>query len=150
MTGTMSRTPRAAAARRGLKVAPESVKRLKGLIRAVFRKGRGRAVGRVITDLTPLITGWTEYFKLADVKQTFEELDEWLRRKLRCILWRQWKTPRTRAKKLMVRGIDQRRASLQWSGTVVECRCLSHECSSAGEVVCTAGTRELPREASKF
>jgi RNA-directed DNA polymerase len=93
-----------------LKVAPESVKRLKDHIRDVFRKGRGRAVGRMITDLVPLITGWTEYFKLADVKQTFEELDKWLRRKLRCILWRQWKIPRTRAKKLMVRGIDQRRA----------------------------------------
>lgn len=93
-----------------LKVAPESVKRLKDHIREELRKGRGRAVGRVINDLTPLITGWTEYFKLAEVKQTFEELDEWVRRKLRCILWRQWKTPRTRAKRLIALGIDQRRA----------------------------------------
>ena len=93
-----------------LKVAPESAKRLKGHIREVLRKGRGRAVGRVITDLAPLITGWTEYFKHAEVKMTFEQLDEWLRRKLRCILWRQWKTPRTRAKRLMARGIEQRRA----------------------------------------
>jgi RNA-directed DNA polymerase len=93
-----------------LKVAPESVRRLKGHIRELLRKGRGRAAGRVITDLTPLITGWTEYFKLAKVKVTFEQLDEWLRRKLRCILWRQWKKPRTRAKRLMERGIDQVRA----------------------------------------
>jgi len=93
-----------------LKVAPESVRRLKGRIRQVVRKGRGRAVGRVITDLAPLLTGWTEYFRLAEVKVTFEQLDEWLRRKLRCILWRQWKKPRTRAKRLMERGIDQARA----------------------------------------
>ena len=93
-----------------LKVAPESVRRLKGRIRQVVRKGRGRAVGRVITDLAPLLTGWTEYFRLAEVKVTFEQLDGWLRRKLRCILWRQWKKPRTRAKRLMERGIDQARA----------------------------------------
>ncbi len=93
-----------------LRVAPESVRRLKGRIRELLRKGRGRAVRRVIAELTPLLTGWTEYFKLATVKNTFEQLDEWLRRKLRCILWRQWKKPRTRAKRLMERGIEQTRA----------------------------------------
>ena len=93
-----------------LKVAPESVQKLKGHIRELLRKGRGRRVGRVIAELAPLLTGWTEYFKLATVKNTFEQLDEWLRRKLRCILWWQWKKPRTRAKRLMERGIDQIRA----------------------------------------
>jgi RNA-directed DNA polymerase len=44
-----------------LKVAPESVRKLKGRIRALLRKGRGRAVGRVIAELTPLLTGWMEY-----------------------------------------------------------------------------------------
>ncbi len=53
-----------------------------------------------------------EYFKLAAVKNTFEQLDEWLRRKLRCMLWRQWKKPRTRAKRLMERGIDQESAPM--------------------------------------
>lgn len=93
-----------------LKVAPESVRRLKDHIQELLRKGRGRAVRRVITELAPLLTGWVEYFRLAAVKNTYEQLDEWLRRKLRCILWRQWKKPRIRAKKLMARGIDQRRA----------------------------------------
>jgi len=93
-----------------LKVAPESVRRLKGHIQELLRRGRGRSVGQVIAELAPLLTGWMEYFKLAMVKNTFEQLDEWLRRKLRCILWRQWKKPRTRAKRLMERGIDQIRA----------------------------------------
>jgi RNA-directed DNA polymerase len=93
-----------------LKIAPESVRRLKGHIRELLRKGWGRAVRQVIAELTPLLTGWTEYFKLATVKNTFEQLDEWLRRKLRCILWRQWKKPRTRAKRLMERGVEQVRA----------------------------------------
>jgi RNA-directed DNA polymerase len=93
-----------------LKVAPESVRRLKSHIQELLRRGRGRSVGQVIAELAPLLTGWMEYFKLAMVKNTFEQLDEWLRRKLRCILWRQWKKPRTRAKRLMERGIDQIRA----------------------------------------
>jgi RNA-directed DNA polymerase len=72
---------------------------------AAKRPGR-----RVIMDLQPLLTGWIQYFKLAEIKSTFEQLDEWLRRKLRRILWKQWKTPLTRAKRLMARGIDRTRA----------------------------------------
>jgi RNA-directed DNA polymerase len=93
-----------------LKIAPVSVQRLKSRIQELLRKGRGQAVRRVMTDLQPLLTGWIQYFKYAEVKATFEQMDVWLRRKLRCILWRQWKTPRTRAKRLMERGIDQARA----------------------------------------
>ncbi|WP_341348909.1 reverse transcriptase domain-containing protein [Syntrophorhabdus aromaticivorans] len=93
-----------------LKVAPESVHRLKGQIKEILRKGRGRAISRVINDLTPVLRGWMEYFRLASVKATFELIDEWIRRKLRCVLWRQWKTARTRAKRLMERGIEQVRA----------------------------------------
>nr|WP_231875428.1 group II intron maturase-specific domain-containing protein [Desulfuromonas sp. DDH964] len=47
---------------------------------------------------------------MAEVKGIFEELDKWLRRKLRCILWRQWKRPYTRAKRLMQRGLPEARA----------------------------------------
>jgi RNA-directed DNA polymerase len=93
-----------------LKVAPASVQRLKSRIQELLRKGRGQSVRRVIMDLQPLLSGWIQYFKYAEVKATFEQLDEWLRRKLRCILWRQWKTPRTRAKRLMERGMEQTRA----------------------------------------
>lgn len=89
-----------------LKVAPESVKRLKGKLRMAFRRGRGRNLGRFITeDLRPLLKGWINYFKLAEVKGVFEELDRWIRRKLRNIVWRQWKKPRTRAMKLKSLGV---------------------------------------------
>jgi RNA-directed DNA polymerase len=93
-----------------LKVASASIKRAKAHIREIMRKGRGRSLTRVIGELTPYLRGWVNYFRLSSVKRAFEELDEWLRRKLRCILWRQWKKPRTRAKKLMERGIDKARA----------------------------------------
>ena len=57
-----------------------------------------------------LLIGWSNYFKLAEVKSTFERLDQWMRRRLRCILWRQWKRSYTRAKKLMGRGLPEERA----------------------------------------
>jgi RNA-directed DNA polymerase len=93
-----------------LKVAPQWVARFKSRLREKFRRGRGRNLPRFLAELKPLLVGWVSYFRKSQVKQTFEDLDQWLRRKLRVILWRQWKRPWTRAKELTRRGIDQTRA----------------------------------------
>ncbi len=91
-----------------LKVAPASVQRLKSKLRAEFRRGRGRNLGRFITeDLKSLLKGWINYFRLAETKGIFDELDGWIRRKLRNILWRQWKKPWTRYRKLMQYGLKE-------------------------------------------
>jgi len=96
-----------------LKVAATSIKRLKAKVRVIFREGKGRSLSRVIEGLNQLLQGWVQYFRLAEVKGIFEELDQWLRHKLRGLLWRQWKRPFTRAKELMKRGLDKLRA---WQG----------------------------------
>jgi group II intron reverse transcriptase/maturase len=93
-----------------LKVAPESVRRLKQSLREVFRRGRGWSLSHTIEVINQKLRGWVNYFRHSDVKLVFELLDEWVRRKLRCLLWRQWKRPRTRAKRLMLRGIAKARA----------------------------------------
>ena len=93
-----------------LKVAPGSVKRVKAHIREIVRKGRGRSLAKVIGEMTPFLRGWAAYFRLSQVKNVFEEMDQWIRRKMRLILWRQWKRPRTRAKKVIRLGIDRARA----------------------------------------
>ncbi|HET6569045.1 MAG TPA: group II intron reverse transcriptase/maturase [Rhodothermales bacterium] len=93
-----------------LKVAVPSVKRLKAKLRETFRRGRGRNIGRLIEELAPILRGWGNYFRLAEVKNVFDELDGWMRRKLRCILWRQWKRTYTRARNLMKRGLAEARA----------------------------------------
>jgi len=90
-----------------LKVAPTSIKRFKDKLRDLFRQGRGRNLGRFIEELKMTLLGWINYFQLAEVKGVFEELDGWIRRRLRCILWRQWKRSYRRAKRLMSRGIDE-------------------------------------------
>ena len=93
-----------------LKVAPASLRRLKAKVRLSLREGKGRSLPQVIKELNQLLRGWMQYFRLAEVKGVFEELDGWLRRKLRCLLWRQWKRNFTRAKNLMKRGLEKLRA----------------------------------------
>lgn len=93
-----------------LKVSEANVERFKSELRELFRKGRGRNLSRFIETLAPRLRGWVNYFRLAEVKGIFEELDGWIRRKLRCILWRQWKRPYARARNLMKHGLGEARA----------------------------------------
>jgi len=93
-----------------LKVATESVKRFKASLRQAFRAGRGQRLSAVIRGLAPKLRGWMAYFRLAEVKGILETLDQWIRRKLRVILWRQWKHWKTRIKELRRRGLAPQRA----------------------------------------
>ncbi len=92
------------------RIAPESRKRLMEKIRAVLKGARGRSLRHTVDQLNPILRGWAAYFKLTEAKRVLEELDGWLRRKLRCILWRQWKRPYTGARNLMKMGLDEERA----------------------------------------
>jgi group II intron reverse transcriptase/maturase len=93
-----------------LRIAPESVRRLKQKVRERMRTGRGQSLQRTIEQLNLLLRGWINYFQLAQSKGVLEELDKWLRHRLRCLLWRQWRKPRTRARKLRALGLDAERA----------------------------------------
>jgi RNA-directed DNA polymerase len=95
-----------------LRIAKPSVQRLMQRVRDLLRAGHGRSLRHTIESLNPLLRGWINYFQLADSKTVFDDLDGWLRRRLRCLLWRQWKRPRTRARKLRALGLDADRARL--------------------------------------
>jgi len=95
-----------------LKVAEGSVHRLKAKLRPMLRAGRGRSLARVCRELGPVLRGWVTYYRLSEVKAAFEKLDEWLRRKLRCIVWRQWRRTRTCFKELCRAGLDRMRAAI--------------------------------------
>jgi len=94
-----------------LKIAPAVETRLRSTVREHLRQGRGRRLKDTIATLAPKMRGFAAYFRLAEVQGTFKALDEWIRHRLRAIIWRQWKKRvSTRAKKLMQRGIDEERA----------------------------------------
>lgn len=93
-----------------LRIAATSLQQLTAKVNDLLRGARGRSVTATIQTLNPVLRGWAAYFKLTDTKRALEERDGWLRRKLRCILWRQWKRPYARARNLMQRGLTEERA----------------------------------------
>ena len=93
-----------------LKIADSSLKRLKDRVREIVVGNASRNLDKTIAALNPVLRGWTSYFRLTEVKGVLEDLDGWIRRKLRCLLWRQWKRPATRNKRLQARGLDATRA----------------------------------------
>jgi len=100
-----------------LRIAKPSVRRLMQRVRDLLRAGRGRSLWHTIETINPLLRGWINYFQLTESKTVLDDLDGWLRRRLRCLLWRQWKRPRTRARKLRALGLDADRARLSsWNG----------------------------------
>jgi len=93
-----------------LRVAPAAVQRLKTKLRGVLSRGRGQRLADIVKELNLATRGWVVYFRLSEVQASFEDLDKWLRRKLRCVVWRQWKRPRTRHRELRRHGLDEARA----------------------------------------
>ena len=93
-----------------LRIAASSLEKLTAKVRALLRGARGRHLGATIQTLNPVLRGWAAYFKLAETKRALEERDGWIRHKLRCHLWRQWKRSHARARKLMQRGLTEERA----------------------------------------
>ncbi len=78
--------------RRGykLKVSDKALNQLKHTVRATCRRTRGHSIHQVIADLRETLLGWKAYFGIAQVKSPQRDLDKWIRRKLRCYLWKQW------------------------------------------------------------
>ncbi|HBA9710939.1 TPA: group II intron reverse transcriptase/maturase [Escherichia coli] len=95
-----------------LKIALTSVNRLKEKVRSLTTGNRSKSVKATINALTPVLRGWISYFRLTEVRGVLEELDGWIKRKLRCLLWRQWKRPGTRTKNLQRAGLSKDRAMI--------------------------------------
>jgi RNA-directed DNA polymerase len=93
-----------------LRVATMSLGRLRDRLRTLLRHARGRKMVIIIEWINPVLRGWAGYFKLSQSKRPFEALDGWVRHKLRCVIWRQWKRPLTRARNLMRLGLSEARA----------------------------------------
>jgi RNA-directed DNA polymerase len=93
-----------------LRVATMSLRRLRDRLRELLRGARGHKMASVIERINPVLRGWAGYFKLSQSKRPLEEIDGWVRRKLRCVVWRQWKQPSTRARNLMRLGLSEARA----------------------------------------
>jgi len=100
-----------------LTIAPESLERVKGRIREITRRNRGVSLERMISELNSFLSGWVTYFRYASVKGHLRRLDEWIRRKLRCMRLKQRKRGGSVTAFLVSLGVPHRRArSLGGSG----------------------------------
>ncbi len=88
------------------RIAPKSMVRFKERVREITRRTRGVSLQGMVEDLNVYLQGWHGYFKFCQTPSVFEDLDSWIRRKLRCFVWKQWKRGRTRYKELRKRGVN--------------------------------------------
>lgn len=92
---------------KGLGVHPKSVERFKDKVRVITRRNRGRKLPQVVKELNQLLRGWLGYFRLGMVKTLLPELDQWIRRKLRCYRLKQLKRTKTIADFLRSHGVGE-------------------------------------------
>jgi RNA-directed DNA polymerase len=87
------------------KIAPKALERFKAKIRHMTRRTGGKSIEQVVAELNRYLKGWIQYFAFAEVKKEFEHLTSWIKRRLRCMLWKQWGTSKTRYLELKRRGV---------------------------------------------
>lgn len=95
-----------------LGIAPASLERVKARIRQITRRNRGVSIAKVIGELNEYLTGWVTYFRHAQCRKRLRQLDQWLRRKLRCYRLKQRKRTKSIADFLMEQGVPEWRAWL--------------------------------------
>jgi len=93
-----------------LRIHPKSLAKMKERIKTITSRSNGWGDERRKTALKQYITGWVNYFKLADMKSLLLNVDEWYRRRLRMVIWKQWKRIRTRLRNLINLGIEKYKA----------------------------------------
>ena len=100
----------------GFRPHKDSVKRLKLKLKTVTNRSNGKSSTWVKLKLRQIGQGWIQYFKLADMKRLLNEMDCWLRRRIRMRVWKTWKRVRTRYKHLQKLGINKYKA-WEWANT---------------------------------
>jgi len=88
-----------------LSIAAKSLERMKDKIRKITKRNRGRSFEQIISELTPVLRGWLQYFQYARCQKLLRILDEWIRRKLRCYRIKQCKRTITLQKFLVSMGV---------------------------------------------
>nr|WP_233879188.1 group II intron reverse transcriptase/maturase [Paraburkholderia flagellata] len=87
------------------RIAPNALVRFKDRVRELTQRSRGISVRQMIGALKRYLTGWRGYFGFCETPSVLRQLDAWIRRRLRCFLWKQWKQGRTRFRQLVARGV---------------------------------------------
>ncbi len=89
------------------RIAPKAIARFKQRVRELTRRTRGVSVETMVAQLGRYLTGWRGYFGFCQTPSVLQRLDRWLRRRLRSVVWKQWKYARVRFAELRKRGLSK-------------------------------------------
>ncbi|GFN31132.1 hypothetical protein PCURB6_13920 [Paenibacillus curdlanolyticus] len=93
-----------------IRIASQSLQRVKAKIRAMTSRSRSTPMEIRIRELNQYLMGWCGYYVLAETKSVFQELDAWTRSELRMCKWKQWKLPKTKVRELISLGVPKHKA----------------------------------------
>ena len=89
------------------RIAPKAVKRFKDRVRELTSRTRGISIERMVEELNRYLRGWLGYFGRCQTPSVLEGLEQWVRRRLRSVIWKQWKRGKVRFAELVKRGVDK-------------------------------------------
>jgi group II intron reverse transcriptase/maturase len=99
-----------------LRIHPKSMQKMRSKIRVLTSRSNGLGNERRKKELSQYIIGWVHYFKLADMESLLAKVDEWYRRRLRMVIWKQWKRIGTKVVNLVKLGVKKSKA-WEWANT---------------------------------
>lgn len=89
-----------------LRVGPKAHKTMKAKVRDLTRRSKGRSLVSIVAELRSFLIGWRGYFRIADTPKRFQELDQWIRHRLRAYQLKHWKRGKTVFRELVARGMS--------------------------------------------
>lgn len=88
-------------------ISPKAIVRFKKQVRKLTRRTKAVSIRGMVAELNPYLRGWLNYFGFCETPSMLAGLDGWIRRRLRCVIWKQWKRGRVRYAELRRRGIPK-------------------------------------------
>lgn len=92
------------------RIHPKSIVKLKARLRVLTSRSNGWGNDKRKSKLSSFIKGWLNYYKYADILNLMKRIDEWYRRRLRMVIWKQWKKVKTKGRNLIKLGINKYKA----------------------------------------
>ena len=95
-----------------IRIHKKTISRFMDRVRELTDRNSGKSLDQIIKGLNQYLIGWWNYYRLTEARYIFKSLKVWIIRRLRCLVWKQWKNPRTRVRNLKKLGISHRDAML--------------------------------------
>jgi group II intron reverse transcriptase/maturase len=95
-----------------IRIHQKTISRFKDRVRELTNRNQGKSLRQIIKDLNQYLVGWWNYYRLTEARYLFKSLKAWIIRRLRCVVWKQWKNPRTRVRNLEKLSIAHKDAML--------------------------------------